>query len=178
AKALASPLGMLLVFPGVVLVVGVFLIWAAQSSLRASNLELAQTRMQDEARLVAEHLGSALAQSDAILSDLESFALTIDSHTPPERVAYPLRRMINGRPGASYISVSFPDGTFEGAFVDEDGVVRFQVSRVLESATEESVFDFEGGEQLKLSEVRKSQYDPRTRPFYVLALRESGRVWT
>lgn len=178
AKALASPLGMLLVFPGVVLVVGVFLIWAAQSSLRASNLELAQTRMQDEARLVAEHLGSALAQSDAILSDLESFALTIDSHTPPERVAYPLRRMINGRPGASYISVSFPDGTFEGAFVDEDGVVRFQVSRVLESATEESVFDFEGGEQLKLREVRKSQYDPRTRPFYVLALRESGRVWT
>ncbi len=178
AKALASPLGMLLVFPGVVLVVGVFLIWAAQSSLRASNLELAQTRMQDEARLVAEHLGSALGQSDAILSDLESFALTIDSLTPPERVAYPLRRMINGRPGASYISLSFPDGTFEGAFVDEDGAVRFQVSRVLESATEERVFDYAGGERLELREVRKSQYDPRTRPFYTLALRETGRAWT
>lgn len=178
ARALASPLGMLLVFPGVVLLVGVFLIWAAQSSLRASNLELAQTRMQDEARLVAEHLGSALGQADAILSDFESFALTIDALTPPERVAYPLRRMINGRPGASYISLSFPDGTFEGAFVDDDGTVRFQVSRLLGPATEERVFDYAGGEQLTLREVRKSQYDPRTRPFYSLALRESGRVWT
>lgn len=178
ARTLASRWGILIIFPSLVLAVGVFLTWTAQSALRGSNLELAQTRMSDEASLVAEHLGSALGQADTILSDLTSFASTIHSNTEPFKVAYPLRRMIHGRPGASYISISFPDGTFEGAFVDEDRTVRFQVSRVLADSTEERVYDFGEREQLTLREVRKSRYDPRTRPFYALALGTPGHVWT
>lgn len=178
AQTLASGWGILIIFPGLVLGLGLFLTWTAQSALRGSNLELAQTRMTDEASLVAEHLGAALGQADTILDDLISFASTIHSGSEPARVAFPLRRMIHGRPGASYISVSFPDGTFEGAFVDEDETVRFQVSRILNDHTEERVYDYGDREQLSLREVRKSQYDPRTRPFYALALGAKGKVWT
>ncbi len=85
---------------------------------------------------------------------------------------------MHGRPGASYISLSFPDGTFEGAFVDEDGELRFQVSRVLDGFTEERVFDYGERETLTLRELRKSKYDPRTRPFYKLALAGKSHVWT
>lgn len=178
ARALASPWGILITFPSLVLAIGLFLTLLAQNALRGSNLELARSRMADEAILVSEHLGSALDQADAVLSDLASFAANVDSTTPPEGIAFTLRHLVHGRPGASYISLSFPDGTFEGAFVDKDGIVRFQASRIREHATEELVYDYGPRETLVLREVRQSQYDPRQRGFYQLALEHEGEVWT
>src|SRR5690606_4569790 len=142
AQALASPWGVLIVFPGVVLALGVFLVWTAQDALRGSNLELGEARMRDQARLVSEHLGLALGQAETILEDLGSFASTIDSSSEPGEVAPALRKLIDGRPGASYISLSFPEGTFMGAFVDKDETLRFQVSRLKDGFTEERVYDF------------------------------------
>lgn len=178
ARALASHWGILIIFPTLVLSVGLFLTWMAQDALRGSNLELAQLRMADQAKLVSEHLGAALGQADSILEDLTSFAATVDERSEPTQVALPLRRLLHGRPGTSYISISFPDGTFEGAFVDADGQVRFQVSRLQTDSTEERVYDFGERETLVLKEVRQSQYDPRRRPFYQLALDNTGPVWT
>lgn len=178
ARALASPLGVLVIFPSLVLAVGVFLTWMAQDALRGSNLELARTRMNDQARLVSEHLGSALGQADVVLGELRSMAPGLSPSSPLEDVALSLKRLITGRPGASYVSISFPDGTFEGAFVDEDGALRFQVSRVMAGFTEERVYDFGSMETLTLKEVRKSQYDPRKRAFYERAVTAPGPVWT
>lgn len=177
-RALASPFGILAVFPGLVVLLGAFLTWMAQSALRGSNLELAQSRMSDQAGLVAEHLGTALRQADPMLAALRSFVGTIDSESPPDAVAFALRHLIEGRPGTSYVSLSFPDGTFEGAFVDEDQVLRFQVSRLLENRTEERVYDYVEGERLELRQVRSSRYDPRARPFYKLAAQNQDPVWT
>jgi serine/threonine protein kinase len=178
ATALASPWGILIVFPSLVLAVGLFLTLMAQNALRGSNLELARTRMADRAVLVSEHLGAALGQSDAILEDLASFAANVDSTSEPSKVAFALRHLMHGRPGASYISLSFPDGTFEGAFVDQDGKTRFQVSRILPGYSEERVFEYGERETLTLAELRRSSYDPRTRGFYQLALENNGHVWT
>jgi len=178
ARALTSPWGILIIFPSLVLLVGAFLTVMAQNALRGSNLELARTRMADQAVLVSEHLSSALGQADLVLDDLASFAANVDSTTQPAGIAFSLRHLMHGRPGASYISLSFPDGTFEGAFVDQDGTVRFQVSRIMTGFTEERVYDYGERETLTLREVRQSRYDPRTRPFYKLAQSSSGHVWT
>jgi len=134
--------------------------------------------MKDEALLVAEHLGSALGQADLLLENLQSFSQTISPETAPEVIAPPLRRLIYGRPGSSYVSISFPDGTFEGAFVDQDGAIRFQTSRLQDGFTEERIYDYVAGETIVLRTVRKSQYDPRTRPFYNLAAESRGAIWT
>ncbi len=177
-RALASPWGILIVFPGLVFILGVFLTWLARDALLGSNIELARTRMSDQARLVAEHLESALGQADVVLGELQSMAPGITTHSPPEEVALALKRLVMGRPGASYISISLPDGTFEGAFVDEDGALRFQVSRLLPGHTEERIYDYTARETLTLREVRKSSYDPRERSFYKQALQAKHAVWT
>ncbi len=178
ARALTSYWGVLIVFPSLVLALGFFLVWMAQDALRGSNLDLAEARMRDQAHMVSEHLGSALGQAESILDSLSSFAITIDESTPVQRVAPALRRLIDGRPGASYVSLSFPEGTFMGAFVDDDGALRFQVSRLQGDATSERIYDFGANETLIEHEVRKSSYDPRKRPFYQLALRSKTKVWT
>jgi serine/threonine protein kinase len=178
ARAVTSPVGVLVIFPSLIFLLGSYLTWTGQGSLRQSNLDLAEARMGDQAQLVSEHLSAALGQADLLLSSLESLSLTINSDSEPNLVAPTLRRLLEGHAGASYVSVSFPDGTFEGAFVDHDGQNRFQVSRILGDHTEERVFDYSRAETLTLREVRKSQYDPRTRPFYQLAAASPGRVWT
>jgi serine/threonine protein kinase len=178
AKALTSRAGVLVIFPALVLCLGAYLTWLAQDALKQSNLELAESRMKDEALLVSEHLSSALGQADLLLENLQSFAQTLNTTTPPETVALPFRRLIYGRPGASYVSISFPDGMFEGAFVDQDGAIRFQTSRLTDGYTEERIYDYVAGETIVLRQVRRSQYDPRTRPFYQLAAEADGAVWT
>lgn len=178
SQALGSHWGVLIVFPSVVMALGLFLVWTAQDALRGSNLELAEARMRDQARQVSEHLGLALGQAETILDDLGSFASTIDADSEPSKVAPALRKLVDGRPGASYISVSFAEGTFMGAFVDADGTLRFQVSRLKGGFTEERVYDFGPRETLVEREVRQSQYDPRERPFYQLALKSRTKAWT
>jgi ABC-type Fe3+ transport system permease subunit len=62
ARGLASPLGILLIFPGLVLAVGVFLTLAGHRALKGSNVEMAQQHIDDQASLVARGLRNALVE--------------------------------------------------------------------------------------------------------------------
>src|SRR5215216_3918073 len=129
-RALASPFGILTVFPAIVLCVGLFLTLVGQTTLRNSNVSLGQKRLSDQARVVASHLRGALGQADPMLDRLFDFTLTHSPDKPFEPAAAVLLDLIRARPGVAYASISFPDGTFQGAYVDKDGAVRFQESRV------------------------------------------------
>ncbi|HEY1537478.1 MAG TPA: protein kinase, partial [Polyangiaceae bacterium] len=79
----------------------------------------------------------------------------------------------------SYISISFPDGTFQGAYRDDkDGALRFQDSRVTAQGTAVKRFSFLGHERIEPYLEEHTDYDPRTRPFYALAVAAGQRVWT
>lgn len=177
-KALTSTAGVLVIFPGLVLTLGTYLAITAQRALRESNLELARSRLADQAELVAEHVGAALASADLQLDSIASIVRTSDAASSVAQIAIPLRHLLQGHAGASYVSLSFPDGTFEGAFVDSDGRIRFRKSRVLPEYSLEEIYDYGTVEDLYKSEEHQTKYDPRKRPFYQLAARTTGPVWT
>ncbi|HEX3855276.1 MAG TPA: hypothetical protein VHW01_30140 [Polyangiaceae bacterium] len=57
---------------------------------------------------------------------------------------------MQGRAGVSYISISFPDGTFQGAYRDgKDGALRFQDSRVGALDTVVKRFSFVGHQRIE-----------------------------
>src|SRR5262245_40181781 len=88
-----------------------------------------------------------------------------------------MRDLIEGRPGIAYVSLSFPDGTFQGAYVEE-GRVLFQDSRVEPGGTRVRRFRTDGRKELALHFEERTAYDPRTREFYKLAQASQGPVWT
>lgn len=178
ARALTSPLGILLIFPGLVLAVGVFLTLAGHRALKGSNVEMGQQHIDDQAALVARGLRNALEQAEPVLDRLGLLAASYDPSRPFERPASVLRDLLQGHPGFAYTSISFPDGTFQGAYKDDDGVVRFQDSRIAADGTHVRRFDFRERDELALRKEERTRYDPRTRDFYTLALGSSGRVWT
>jgi len=178
ARALASPFGVLIVFPGIVLCVGLLLTFIGQRALKASNVELGQHRLSAQARVVAAHLRGALEAADPMLDRLSDFALLHGPDKPLEPAAAVLFDVMQGRAGVSFVSISFPDGTFEGAYVDRDGVVRFEESRLEAQRTRVRRYDYQGHGTLSLHNEESSAYDPRKRDFYERAVAARGRIWT
>ncbi|MDB4984951.1 MAG: hypothetical protein JWN04_129 [Myxococcaceae bacterium] len=175
---LASPLGILLIMPGLVSLVGGFLSLLGEYSLRNSNLDVARERMAEQARLAAGSVREALAQSDSMLQRLEGLTAQHDPSQPLAPFAHAMLDLMQGRAGVAYVSASFPDGTFQGAYVDGDGVTRFQDSRVHPDGTHVDRYDYAQRGQLTRKQSALSAYDPRVRGFYLLAVQRAQRVWT
>src|SRR6478752_900266 len=177
-RILASSYGILIVFPSIVLAVGLFLALLGQRALKVSNVALGERRLSEQAQLVASRLRGALDAADPILDRLSDFALTHDPDKPLDAAASVLADLMQGRAGVAYVSISFPDGTFQGAYIDDDGVLRFQDSRVGPQGTRVRRYDYQGHGLLTLRDESTSQYDPRQRGFYAVASDARGRIWT
>ncbi|HEY3497366.1 MAG TPA: serine/threonine protein kinase [Polyangiaceae bacterium] len=176
--ALGSPVGVLLVVPGLVLFIGVLLTAIGQDALRRSSLALGREQVSAQNAIVARQIGVALAKSDVILERLRTLAETHSPSAPFDGVAFALRDLMQGRAGVAYVSLSFPDGTFQGAYTHEDGSIRFQDSRVEANGTRVRRFATDGRKALSLLVEERSTYDPRTRDFYRLALASPRAAWT
>ncbi len=161
-RALASPFGILIVFPAIALSVGLFLTLVGQRALEASNRALGQHRLAEQAKVGALHLRGTLETADAVLDRLSDFSLTHSPDKTLEPAAAVLFDLIQGRAGVAYVSISFPDGTFQGAYV-EGGRVMFQDSRVGVRTTQIKRYDYRGHDSLTLLDEETSRYDPRQR---------------
>jgi serine/threonine protein kinase len=176
-RALASPFGILIVFPAIVLSVGLFLTLVGQHALEASNRALGQHRLAEQAQLVSSHLRGALDSADPMLDRLSDFSLTHTPNKPLEPVAAVLLDLMHGRAGVAYVSISFPDGTFQGATFEQGRVV-FRDSRLGSRGTRVRRYDYQGHDALTPLNEESSRYDPRQRGFYQQAAAERTRIWT
>ncbi len=178
SAAIASPIGVMTLLPLLVAAVGLFLTFVGQRSLRSSNLSMASDRLDEETTLLARSIGAALEESDPVMDRLGQLALDHDPIKSYDGVAHTLRDLMQGRAGVAYVSISFPDGTFQGAYRDQDGTIRFQDCRVTPKGSLVKRYTLIGHERIQPYFEELSDYDPRTRPFYTLALSTRQRVWT
>jgi serine/threonine protein kinase len=178
AAAAGSPLGVLLLVPGIVLAIGAWLTVLGHHSLEESSLALGLAQLRARNVIIARQIGLALGQSDALLDRLRSLARVHTPDAPLSAVAFPLRDMLQGRAGVAYVSISFPDGTFQGAYVHDDGSIRFQDSRVMPDGTHIHRYGTDDRRGLLELGEERSSYDPRQRGFYTLATTSRGAAWT
>src|SRR6478609_5111047 len=178
SAAIASPVAVLTLLPLLVASIGLFLTVVGQSSLRDSNLTMAVDRIDEETTLLARGISAALEQSDPVMERLGMLARDHDPIKAYDRVAHSLRDLMQGRPGVSYISISFPDGTFQGAYRDEDGTIRFQDSRVNARGSIVKRYTLVGHDRITPYYEEHTGYDPRGRDFYKLAVSSGHRIWT
>jgi serine/threonine protein kinase len=178
SAAIASPTGALTLLPLLVAAVGLFLTLVGQRALRDSNVTMASERLDEETTLLARGIGATLQESDPMMDRLAALALDHDPIKSYDRVAHTLRDLMQGRAGVAFISISFPDGTFQGAYRDQDGSIRFEDCRVTPKGTLVKRYTLIGHERILPYFEEINEYDPRARPFYALALTTRERVWT
>lgn len=174
---LASPLGVILIVPGLVFAVGLFLTLIGQSALRESTSTLGRDRLAEQTRFAAQSIASSLSHAHPLLDRMRELAKTWTPLDPLGPLAHELRGLVQGRPGVAYASVSFPDGTFRGLHL-ERGVLRFVASEVIPAGTIVRRYDLVGSDGLALYEEKPWTYDPRKRDFYRLAVSARHRIWT
>lgn len=172
ARALASPIGVLVSVPLLVVAVGIGIMLVGRDATRTSSLSLARHQLAEQAVSIQEDVAFALDQADPLLDRLHVLA---DPQRPIEDVLPRMYDLIVGRPGIAYLSISFPDGTFRGAYLTPDKHVEVQESRL--DSRQVRRFAVEAG-ALRLLKTEPNEYDPRTRGFYQLAMREHARAWT
>jgi serine/threonine protein kinase len=172
---IATPAGVLVTVPALVALLGLVMTVLGRAALRVESQSAARDVLGGQATLVAQDTESALAQAEPILDRLHDVAANDEPARPIAGVAPALHDLVLAHAGVTYVSISFPDGTFRGAFL-EDGAVHVQESRVGAGA-EVQRWGFAGGALVPRGH-EPSTYDPRTRPFYQRATASPGRTWT
>lgn len=177
SAALASPVGIIVIVPGLVAVIGLFLTLLGQNALRESTSTLGRDRFAEQTSFAARGIAASLSHADPLLDRMHDLAKTWTPLDPPGPLAHELRGLMQGRPGVAYASVSFPDGTFRGVYLDH-GVLRFLESRITPEGANMRRHELVGSDGLKLYEEGRWDYDPRQREFYRLATSARRRIWT
>jgi len=173
---LARPAAVLAALPGLVAVVGAVLTVSSYSQMKQLGMRGAVERVEERARFAELSLRSAIAQADALLDRARDIARTRSSDGAVEALAFELRDLGLQRRGLKWMSVSFPDGTFQGVFLDGERL-RFQVSRLEQGKTRMVQYDFAAGGLVE-SGGADFHYDPRERAFYRSAVAARRRIWT
>ena len=174
ARALASPVGVIITVPLIVVACGLGILLLGRGATRTATEEMARDQLAQQAAATQTEVAFALDQADPLLARLASFT---DESRPIEDVLVRMHDLITGRPGVSYVSVSFPSGTFRGAYVTPAGGLEVQESRMTAAGTDVNRFTVVNG-ALATRMHETMAYDPRTRPFYTLAVTSGARGWT
>jgi serine/threonine protein kinase len=173
ARRLASPIGVLVTIPALVVAVGIGILLVGRDATRAASDDMARRMLTSHAASVRSDVAFALDQAGPVLERLRSIA---DPARPASDALVRIHDLVVGRPGVAYASISFPDGTFRGAYL-EGGRVAVQESRLTAGGTDVQRFTVEGGALVPLRR-ETTDYDPRRRAFYQLAERTGARTWT
>ena len=173
ARRLASPIGVLVTIPALVAAVGIGILLVGRDATRTASDDMARRMLTTHAASVQSDVAFALDQAGPVLERLRALADPARSTT---ETLVRIHDLVVGRPGVAYASISFPDGTFRGAYL-EGGRVAVQESKLAPGGTDVERFTVEGGALVPLRR-ETTDYDPRRRAFYQLAQRTGARTWT
>jgi serine/threonine protein kinase len=173
ARMLASPLGVVITIPALVAAVGVGILLVGRDATRSASDQMARRLLTTNATSVQSDVAFALDQAGPVLARLRTLAAP---DRPRDEVLIRIHDLVVGRPGVAYASISYPDGTFRGAYLD-GARVAVQESRITPAGTERERFTVDGGALVPLRH-ETDDYDPRKRGFYQLAEAGRARAWT
>ncbi len=141
-------------------------------SLTTQLFDQVSEQTADEA---SNHVGQAVPAVDLVAGLLR------DEDPLPDQpgLAQRLLQVLRANPGFAWVSFSETNGDFTGVYRTASGEVRTNRSSIHDGKTELYEHVVHPDDSLTLlRHVQDTGYDPRTRPFYELAVDKKRRVWT
>jgi serine/threonine protein kinase len=183
SNRLASPTGVRVAVPALVALMGIASTLLGLGALRSESRTMANAELSDQAADVGSAVGFALDQAGPIIDRLGGIGRLEGPDVPLARMAPELQDMILAHAGITWVSISYPDGTFRAATREgRDGAIALQESRIdgknIGGATTAVTWYALAGTELRVVREERTAYDPRTRDFYMRALDAKQRVWT
>ena len=123
-KALASPTGVLVIVPTLVVAVGVGVLLLGLAITRETSDRLVKNQLATQAAEIERDVGAALDQAAPLLDRLRALA---DPALPLADAAPRLHDLHAARAGVAHVGIAFRDGTMRSTVV-EDGELRVRES--------------------------------------------------
>ena len=174
ARLFASPAGVLILLPALVIAAGVVVLLLGRRATRDTAETMARNTLVAQAQSVQHDVGFALDQAGPVLAMMHSLSDT--AMATPDAMTR-LRDIVVNRPGIANASIAFPIGVLWGSYLDrKTGAVNVFESRITETETTRTNFRVESG-QIQTIDTKVDNYDPRARPHYTVAVEQKKRVW-
>ncbi|MBL9012579.1 MAG: serine/threonine protein kinase [Myxococcales bacterium] len=174
ARGFASPTGVLIIIPTLVIAVGLVVLLLGRRATRDSTESMARHQLAAQAIDVQHDIGFALDQAGPILASLR--LLAEPALATPDAVGR-MRDVVSGRPGVAFTSIIFPTGAQYLTFTDpKTGELQVAEQHLTPAGMQRSNFSFTSGEPRVVS-TAVNDYDPRTRERYKAATEAKARVW-
>ncbi|HVK84812.1 MAG TPA: hypothetical protein VM513_11925, partial [Kofleriaceae bacterium] len=176
ARALASPIGVLVLLPVMVIAAGVVVMLLGRSATRDASDGMARRQLASQSSDVGHDVAFALDQAAPLLDRLRALA---DPTLPIEQVGPRMVDLMIGRPGVANVSIGFPNGLMRGTFVSEaaPAEIRVQESVLGAGGTTRTNYQIVEG-SVRALDTLQTDYDVRKRDHYKLAERSHRRAWT
>lgn len=171
-RLFASPASVLIIFPTLVVAVGVVVLLLGRRATRESAETMAHYQLEAQAVEVQRDVAFALDQAAPVLASLRLIA---EPALPTPDAVSRMRDVVVGRPGIANATIVFPIGVMWGTFTDrKTNELMVHETRVREQ--QRTNYGFSEGEA-KVVNVEKSDYDPLSRPQYQQAAAAKKRIW-
>jgi len=177
---IASPRGVMILVPLLVLALGATLTIVGQTALGSTSKQMARERFVEKTETVSLRLEQALLQAEPLLEELARVARSEDTRrgkseklSPRTETALEMRDLLIGRRAITQAYIAFPDGTFLSADPIAPSAVEFQIT----SGGNSKSYRVQRQTLHQVNE-QESDYDPRIREWYVLAKNKRTRIWS
>ena len=136
ARALASPGGVLVILPALVIAAGVSVLLLGRGATRETAETMARHQLIAQATAVEHDVAFSLDQAEPVLATMRTLA---DVAMPIPDALTRLRDAVLGRPGVYNATIAFPIGASWGAYFSDEGKLRVLESSIGPGGTEEPV---------------------------------------
>lgn len=175
--ALASPIGVMIVIPALVVAVGLLSTLVGQRALRETNLNAAEELLTETSAAASQRLQRTLSQAEAVLSRLDDVARRTDRNDPAA-IGIVMRDLFLDRAGMTQMYVGYADGRFLGVYEEGHGL-RFQDSQIgADGKTTIAHYVLGLQQDFTFLEQQDADYDPRKRAWYKEAGAARARIWS
>ena len=164
---------------GMVVLTGVVVVVVADRNNRQSTQALADSLFREGSeRAVAQTRGFVMRAAPVArsLEQLADRGLALDDL---DALAPQLLAFLNGNPGMTWVLYGAESGDYVGATRLRDGRVHVERTRIVDGKTRLTEYEVQGDGSWKVFRRDDDHgYDPRKRPFYVLAREKGALAWT
>ncbi len=164
---------------GVVVLAGAMIIVVADRSGRSGTRVLVDSLFREVSGHAVTQTGDFVGRAAPVAESLQRLARQGLALDEPDRLAHQLGAFLEGNPGMTQILYADETGEYTGTWRERDGRLRVRRAHIDGGRTRQT--EYEVGADGSWTVLKRSDdegYDPRTRPFYLLA-RDKGRLaWT
>ena len=178
-RRFSYPLSLAVVVATLIALTGGWIAWWNYRSGVDNVRELAASLFAGISREAAGETAAFVMRAPPAAEALANLGRADTDETTQQELAKRFEAVLRANPTFTWVSYAHWDGRFTGVYRPSAGGIKVNLSQIVDGKTQRQEYDVAAdGTWTNEQKAADTKYDPRTRPFYLLAATGPNGVWT